>query len=308
MPTGFPWEFTTQYQKNQWEDMEYKGRQYTAALYDKVNDQIARITFNRPEKRNALDDKMYNDFLAGLHQANDDPAVRVVIIRANGASYGSGHELSSPKGNDSPPIHPSENPTMVDYYGLERRRCGKYEDIMHYPKITIGQVHGNCLGAHEIITRSFDFVIASDDAQFGMRAFGTRPFGINRWTGFWPAESQKMFGGQYYQETSVGLAENVGLINAVVPRDKLEAEALKWAEMCCSINPDALTVAKEWLGGMMDINGLGTSYRSHYIEHNILQYVRFHSDETNFYKSKSGKGVSGYIKERTSRATKDDKE
>jgi enoyl-CoA hydratase/carnithine racemase len=304
MPTGFAWEFTTQYQKSQWEDMDYRDRIYTDALYDKVNDQIARITFNRPEKRNALNDKMYNDMLAGLHQANDDPAVRVVIMRGNGNCFGAGHELSSPKFNDSPPVSPDENPTMLDYYGFERRRCSKYEDIMHYPKITIAQVHGNALGAHEIIAHMCDYIIAAEHSQFGMRAFGERPFGINRWAGFPPAESQRLWARNWYPEKTGPMAEAIDIINQVVPDNKLEEETLKLAKILCRINPEVLTISKEWIGAMMDMGGLGSSYHAHYVEHNQLQYVRFRPDETNFYKTKKGQGVGGYIKTRTQHGTK----
>ena len=93
MPTGFGWDFRTQYQRNQWENMEYRGRKYKEALYEKISDNIARITLNRPERRNALNDGMFGDLGAGLHEANDDPDVRVVIIRGAGTSFGAGHEL-----------------------------------------------------------------------------------------------------------------------------------------------------------------------------------------------------------------------
>ncbi len=306
MPTGFAWEFTTQYQHNQWEDMEYRGRVYSDALYEKVTDQIVTITFNRPEKRNALNDKMYNDLLAGLHEANDDPAVKVVILKGNGPCFGAGHELSSPKFNDSPPVSPDENPTMLDYYGFERRRCGKYEDIHHYPKITMASVHGNCLGAHEIISHHTDFIIAAETSQFGMRAFGERPFGINRWSGYWPAESQRMWMRHFYPEKTGRMAAELGIINKVVPDDKLEEETMKWAEIFCRIPQEVATITKEWIGAMMDVNGMGNSFRSHYVEHNQLQYVRFRPEETNFYKSKKGAGVAGYIKSRKDHATPDE--
>ena len=76
----------SQYQKRQWEAVPYEGREFTAALYDK-DGEIATITLNRPEKRNALNDKMFEDFLAALHRANDDREVKAVIIKGAGGNF-----------------------------------------------------------------------------------------------------------------------------------------------------------------------------------------------------------------------------
>jgi len=87
MPTGFGWEFKTQYQKCYWENGEYREREYRDSLYEKLSDRIARITFNRPDKRNAFNDRQFEDFSAALHQANDDPDIRVVILRGAGTCF-----------------------------------------------------------------------------------------------------------------------------------------------------------------------------------------------------------------------------
>lgn len=303
MPTGFGWDFKTQYQKNQWEDMEYKGRRYAEALYEKVNSQIARITFNRPERRNALNDGMFNDFLAGLHQANDDPEVRVVIIRGGGPCFGSGHDLSSPPGEESPPVNPSLNPTMLDYYGFERRRCGKHEDLLHYPKLTVAQVHGACVGASEMIALLSDITIAAEDAQLGVRGFGRFPFGPGHWSGCWPSESDKLYGGRLLSEVSGKEAADIGVITKAVPLVELEGEVMKWAEALCRLSPEVVCIAKEWLNGMLDITGMGASWRAHYAEHLMLQYVRFHPEEVSMYKSKRDRGLKGFLGQRAEAAT-----
>lgn len=303
MPTGFGWDFRTQYQRCQWENLEYRGRKYKDALYEKVSDNIARITLNRPERRNALNDGMFNDIGAGLHEANDDPDVRVVIIRGAGTSFGAGHELSSPTQEESPPINPALNPTGVDYYGLERRRCGKHEDIMNFPKITIAQVHGYCIGAHEIMAQMCDFVIAADDAQLGVRGFGRFTFGIANWPGFWPAESMKVWGGRLMGEISGKDAADRGLITKAVPVAELEAETMKWARVVLQMPPQVLFFAKEWLNGITDVTGVGAAWRQHYAEHLMLQYVHFRPEEVSLYKVRRDKGLKGFITTRAIDAT-----
>lgn len=303
MPTGFGWDFKTQYQKCQWDAAEYKGRQYTDALYEKVTGSIARITFNRPEKRNALNDSLFSDFHAGLHQANEDPEVKVVIIRGAGAAFGSGHDLTSPKQEESPPINPALNPTVVDYYGFERRRCGKHEDIMNFPKITIAQIHGACVGATEIIADSCDFIIAAEDAKFGVRGFGRMPLWASNWPGCWPAGSNKIYGGSLLPEISGKEAEAIGLVNKAVHLEKLEEEVMKWAEGFSFLPLETLVVVKEWFNGMVDMAGFGACQRFHYDAHLQIQYTRFRPDEVNFYKKRRDKGLKGFITARDVAAT-----
>jgi len=299
MPTGFGWQFKTQYQKNQWEDMKYQKGKYGLLLYEKLEPHIVRVTFNRPDRRNALNDQMYNEFLASLHEANDDPQVKVVIIRGSGPCFGSGHDLSSPVGEESPPIHPSTNPTMVDYYGLERRRCGKQEDVLHYPKALIAQVHGYCIGAQEMLAAMCDVIIAADNATFGVKGFGRMTLGVTNWPCFWPAESNKFWGGTTASIMFGKPAVDAGFITKVTKFEDLEAECLKWARAIAQLPLEVITMYKEWFNGMQDVIGLGTAHRNHYADHLSIQYVRFRPDEVNMYKvKKEGDGVKDFIKKR----------
>jgi enoyl-CoA hydratase len=302
MPTGFGWEFKTQYQKCEWENAEYKGREYKDALYDKVSDRIARITFNRPEKRNAFSDRQFEDMFAGLHQANDDPAVKVVILRGAGICFGAGHELSSPKEEESPPVNPNINPTMVDYYGFERRRCTKWETITDFPKITIAQVHGYCIGASQLVASCCDLIIAAEDAQFGIRGFGILYHGVYDWP-IWPFWSNKACSGHAVTEASGKEAEALGFINKSVPKDKLEEETLKWAETLSQLSTEAVAITKEWINGTLDITGMGSALRSHFTGHLALQYVHFRPEEVSYYRERRDKGLKGFMKERAEAAT-----
>jgi len=305
MPTGFGRDFHTQYQKCEWEAVDWRNREYQDALYEKISDRIAVITFNRPEKRNAFSDRMFEDMFAALHQANDDPDVRVVILRGAGICFGAGHELSSPEGEDSPPIHPSHNPTMVDYYGFERRRCSKWETIQDYPKILMAQVHGHCIGASQMVASCCDFVIAADDAQFGIRGFGNYHHGVTDWP-MWPLWSNKAFAGRAISEHTGAQAAQIGFINKAVPKEQLEQDTLRWAEALSQLPVDSIAVAKEWLNGSQDITGFGTAQRSHFVEHLLIQYVHFRPYEVNLYKAKREKGLKGFLKDRAATASAED--
>ena len=306
----------TQYQKNQCEEayerMVREGRSYQAIVYEKEK-RIVRIILNRPEKRNALDDALYQDMLAGLGQASQDDEVRVVVIKGAGQNFCSGHDLSSPKGNESPPIDPKYHATMRDFFQLERRRCGKYEDVLNCPKMTIAQVHGYCIGAGEGIHSACDFTIAADDARIGARGFGRFTLGVFVVAGLthgingsfnpWPCGSEKPRAGKMLPEISGKEAADLGLIDKAVPIEQLDEEVNKWANALALIPNDLIALAKETVNGIEDIAGYGSQVRNHYDWHIALQFVRFRPDETSLYKTRRDEGLKGFIQTRAAHAT-----
>ncbi len=297
-----------QYQTDQTLNKDYTKYPPQVVIYDKVTPKIARITLNRPEKRNAFNDQMFWDVLSSFHRAYDDPEVRVVVIRGNGPVFSSGHDLSGPKDEkgqpeETPPIPPDIKPVMRDYFNVERRRCGKHEDVFNFPKVTIAQVHGTCMGAGEHIAWSCDLTVAAEDAQFGQVGFGRFPGGAGRWMGPWPLGSNVSRCGSVLDQVSGKAAYDAGLITLAVPKERLEQETLRLACGVAELPRGALTLAKEMWGGINEIQGMGKAWRSHYGWHMCLQFVRFPPGETNFYKLRRDKGLKGYFEQRRTAAT-----
>jgi len=305
----------TQYQKNQceeaYEKMDQEARSYHAIIYEKEGT-IVRITLNRPEKRNAFDDALYQDLLAGIGQASQDDDIRVIVIKGAGEHFCSGHDLSSPPGHESPPIDPKYHPTMRDFFQLERRRCGKYEDILNCPKVTIAQVQGRCIGAGEGVQASCDFTIASEEAIFGTRGFGRLILGITgaslmfgHYGTFnpWPCGSEKPRACRMLPEITGKEAADLGLINKAVPMERLDEEVDRWARASALVPNDLIALSKESINGIDDIAGYGSQLRNHYDMHIALQFVRFRPEETNLYRTRREKGLKGFIVERGKAAT-----
>ncbi|MBI3967009.1 MAG: enoyl-CoA hydratase/isomerase family protein [Chloroflexi bacterium] len=293
--------FKFHYQKDFTDQIPYEGREFEAALYQK-DGAIAFITLNRPEKRNAIDDNVFLDLMAGLHAAREDDEVRVVVIRGAGLSFSSGHDLSGPSGQETPPVPPTANPTVRDYLNVERRRCGKYEDLLHFPKPTIAQVHGACIGAGEFIHASCDFTIAADDAIFGASGFGRYTGGVQDWP-LWPVGSERFRAGKLTLEITGQEAAELGLVNRSVPLDDLDDEVRRWADRLAVLPADSLLLAREWLNGTLDVTGIGVAWRSHYAGHLAIQWIRFQPDEVNFYKARRDRGLRGYFATRAVQAT-----
>ena len=293
----------TQYQKRQWEAVPYDGREFTAALYEK-DGEIALITLNRPEKRNALNDKMFEDLFAALHKANDDREVKAVIIKGAGGHFSSGHDLSSPLGEESPPVHPDLAPNVRDFYNIERRRCSKYEDLLRFPKPTVAQVEGSCIGAGGEIQAACDFTVAAENARFGVRGFGVAPIGLfENVVSSWPSASQRLRAGHMLPELSGKDMEAIGAINKAVALATLDEETRRWAKAAAAIPADSFSLAKELINGVMDVTGYGTAWRSHFEMHVAIQWVRFRRDEVSFYRAKKEGGLKGYLEERKTHAT-----
>jgi enoyl-CoA hydratase len=285
------------------------GQEYEEVLYE-ADAPVAFVTLNRPERRNAFNDNMYEGMLGALHRALLDDDVKVVVIRGAGLGFSAGHDLTSPKQEgeepeESPPIPPGLQPTVADYWNIERRRCHKYEDLVSYPKILIAQVHGFCIGAGEFLQASCDFTIASDDAQFGTRGFGRMTTGIALAESSWPGGSQKARAGELLAELTGKAAAEHGLINSSFPLEELDAGVHEFAMGIADLPADSVAMTKSWYAHMMDAAGMGLANRSHYMGHVSIQWTRFREGETNFYKLRRDSGLSGYIQKRGENATPD---
>ena len=115
--------------------------------------------------------------------------------------------------------------------------------------------------------------------------------------------SYKAYAGRTVTEMSGKEAVALGFANRAVPIDKLEQEAIKWAEALSELPSEAVAVTKEWINGTLDITGVGGTQRGHFLAHLALQYVRFRPDEVNLYKAKRDKGLKGFLEDRAKTAT-----
>ncbi|MBI4308616.1 MAG: enoyl-CoA hydratase/isomerase family protein [Chloroflexi bacterium] len=288
------------FQKDSTDSISDPGQDMEHAIYEKRG-QIARVTINMPEKRNPVNMATMLDFMACLRRAREDDEVRVVVVKGAGKDFGAGFDISSPPGDELAPIPPQLKPTVRDFFNVERRRCVKFEDVMYYPKFTIAQVQGRCIGASEALAASCDFTIAAEDAYFGRTAHGQLLWGIDHWP-MWPHLSEKVRMNRLELEISGKEAEELGLVNKAVPQDRLDAEVERWAQALCQTPRKAALLGKEWFGSMIDLAGRSSTFRSHYLAHLGLQWVRFEPDEINMYKVRRDKGLRGFFQEREKHA------
>ena len=119
---------------------------------------IARITLNRPDKRNAITSDMMSALRDALQRAGDDSSVRVLLIRGAGKDFCAGLDLSEV-------LKSAEN---ADAALTSARRLGDlYIAMRRHPKPIVAAVQGRALGGGAGIATASDLILATESAQFG---------------------------------------------------------------------------------------------------------------------------------------------
>lgn len=132
-------------------------------ILSSVSEGIGILTFNNPDKRNAMSLEMWEGATEVLTAFRDDPDVRVVVlVGAGGKAFVSGADISQFEKNRS-------NAAESEEYG---RRSGRSREILAngYPKPTIACIQGFCMGGGIALAMSTDMRFASEGSQFGIPA------------------------------------------------------------------------------------------------------------------------------------------
>jgi enoyl-CoA hydratase/carnithine racemase len=129
-------------------------------LLDRTGDAgVARITLNRPDKRNCWNAEMCDAYAAALEIVRADRDLKVVVTRGAGPSFSSGLDLKFLRESNAGPLNDWDRPNKVGALG---------NLIRNFPRIMIAQVHGYCLGGAIGLINAHDLVYVAEDAQIGM--------------------------------------------------------------------------------------------------------------------------------------------
>jgi enoyl-CoA hydratase/carnithine racemase len=204
------------------------------------------VTLDRPEVRNAMSSALLLELADVMERVEKDPEIRVVVLNGNGKCFCAGGDLSEMRANT-----PEMQRRFMELVTSVFRRI----EMLRKP--VIASVHNHALAGGTELILCCDMVIAADDAVFGLReiAVGILPGGgalirMLRWMGAAKAKELAMTG------DSIPAAEalKIGLVNKVVPREKLEEETMALARKLGKLPPLALGATKATLniGGEMD--------------------------------------------------------
>ncbi|HYI03984.1 MAG TPA: enoyl-CoA hydratase [Reyranella sp.] len=217
---------------------------------------VLKITTNRPEVLNAQSRVLLEELDDAFRRAVDDEAVRVIILAGAGKHFSAGHDLGSPQEMADQKKTPLEPGFKGEYRRLWERF---FENTMRWrdlPKPTIAQVQGYCIMGGLMIASACDLIIASDDAQFADRAVkwgGSHVQYFSMPWDFGPRKTKEyLFTGRFI---SAAEAERAGLVNRVVPREKLEEETMALAQDIAERDPYAMKLAKASVNETLDAQG-----------------------------------------------------
>lgn len=241
--------------------------------YEKT-DQIAVITINRPEKRNALSRELRLELYAKLKEIAAEDSIRATIITGAGKSFVAGADIAAMKNYDiETAIRASREGSEIFLF------------IENMPTPVIAAVNGWALGGGCELALACDIRICSDTAKFGQTEvrIGILPgYGANirlpRLVGIAKAK-ELIFSGRIIDAQE---AERIGLINAVVPEAQLMDRAIEFAADIAK-GPAAVNLAKQAINQAFDLDMAhaielssrlyGEVYRTHDAMEGICAYL-----------------------------------
>jgi len=194
-------------------------------IYEK-DGAIARIILNRPEKANAQSSAMVWDVENCLNDAENDYSIKVLIMKANGSGFSSGHDVDG-AGADFPEFTEAME-AGHPWGGVAKLFLWPVLHLWEFQKPTVAAVHGYAVGGGTYFALLNDIVVASEDAYFQMpltQGFGLPggPTMIEPWV---MMNFHHAYEYLYLSQTvDAREAHRLGMVNRVVPREELDASA-----------------------------------------------------------------------------------
>lgn len=229
-----------------------------------VQERVARITLNRPEKRNALSGQMLDELHAALLEADDRRDVHVIVLSGAGKDFCAGYDLMGAYAGaaDDPDVHyrSGKNGLDDDAWGMEQTQR-KTLALFDLHKPVIAKLQGNCLAGGTDLAFMCDMVIASDEARIGFpaaRANGTPPQNMFLYhVGPQWAKRLLMTG-----DTLSGRdAARVGLVLDSVPAEELDDKVNGLARRVSLVDADMLSAHKRIVNLGLELMGARTLQR-----------------------------------------------
>jgi len=198
---------------------------------------VTRLTLARPERANALNAQMLTEIGAALDAIERDAGVRAVIVTGAGAAFSSGFDL-----REQMERRPSG---LADWQPLLRKDFDTIMRFWHFPRPTIAAVRGPCLAGACELALACDMTIATEDAFFGEPElkFGAGIVAmILPWLVGPKIAKEIILLGE--DRIPAARARELGMVNRVVPADKLDATALAIANHLAAIDPNLVRESK----------------------------------------------------------------
>ena len=235
--------------------MDFTTLEYT------VDERVATITLNRPDRLNAIDDVMPAEIGAAVDTAEEDDDVHVIVVTGAGRAFCAGYDLKLyAEAEDA--VYSQEMPwdPMLDYR-LMSRNTAHFMRLFHCHKPTIAKVRGFAVAGGSDIALACDMVVMADDAQIGYppaRVWGSPT------TAMWvyrvgPEKAKRMLlTGDLITGTE---AAQMGLVLEAVPEPDLDDRVAALAERMSGVPRNQLMMQKMMVNQALEAMGLHSTQR-----------------------------------------------
>ncbi|MEM6775622.1 MAG: crotonase/enoyl-CoA hydratase family protein [Pseudomonadota bacterium] len=233
----------------------------STVIYER-SDRIVTLTLNRPERMNAIDERLPRDLRAAVERAENDPDVHVIVLQGAGKGFCGGYDLveyaeagGEMHGNQEMPWDPTLDFAMMsrnteDFMALWRARIP-----------TIAKVHGAAVAGGSDIALCCDHVFMAEDARIGYPP--ARVWGIPTpmmWVYRLGIENAKrmLFTGDLISGTE---AAAMGLVQQAVARDQLDTAVATFCDRICGVPRNQLMMSKLVVNQAYEAMGLANTQR-----------------------------------------------
>ena len=249
---------------------------------------VSRITLNRPESRNALNNTLRGEIYGTLEANDNDDSIRVTIIRGAGKAFCAGYDLKSDTGAERP-FHTAGGDGSWARHVVE----GAFR-VWDLAKPVIAQVHGYCLAGGTELATSCDLVYIAEDAKVGypvVRSMSPPDNQFFPWiVGMRKAMEMMLTGDAISGEEAV----QYGFANRAFPVENLEEEVLGVAEKIAKIPTDLEQMNKRAVHRQMELMGMRAAIR----QGTEIQALAFHTESTRAHFKELRAGLTDALSKR----------
>ena len=245
--------------------------EFSTVRYE-VDGAVCTVTLNRPEVANAQDTTLIDELDAAFDRADADDEVRVVILAGAGKHFSAGHDLKALVGDTEPDEWRRLRETPEGKYRHEKvmyfDRCRRIHD---FRKPTIAAVQGKCVAAGMMLACMCDLIVASEDATFSNPVLRMTGAGVEILVEPWEMGARKAKEFLWTADTfTADQAAQLGMVNRVVARDELVAEARALADKIALVPPTTAQIVKQSINKTFDFMGKGQSWDYHFMAHHWM--------------------------------------
>lgn len=240
-------------------------------VLQQLENNVAWITMNRPEQRNAVNAEMREELITLFSAARSDPNIRAVVLTGSGKGFCTGADLSGARGQG--PTGPAAGRELMKNSSQRLIRA-----LWELEKPVVAAVNGVAAGLGAHLAYASDLVIASAEARFievfvrrGIAVDAAGAFLLPRLIGLQKAKELVFFG----DDLSAEDACRMGLVNKVVPSEQLTAAARDWAERLAKGPTFAIGISKRLLN-----RSLESSFETALEEEAMAQMLVTQSEDT----------------------------